>query len=929
MSDVEQVRVLLVEDDEDDYILTRGLFSQAKGHRFQLEWFTSYQLGLEAMIRNQHDVCLVDYRLGVRNGIDLLREAIQRGCQAPIILLTGLGEHQIDVEAMKAGAADYLVKANLQADALERSVRYALERKRAAARAAFEQASLAALGADVGLALTQRDALNAILYRCADALVRYLNVDLARIWVLNTDENALHLKVSAGAINEMEGRQHPATSLDPGQCPGSEIKPVLVNGALDDPRVPCQEWVHEEAIRGYAGYPLMLENRLIGLMGVFSTHELTDAVIQQMGSVAHGIALCIERKRSEEALGASENRFRTVVESIKEVVFQVDEFGQWTSLNPAWTEITGFEVKEAIGTMFLEFIHHDDRQRNRFIFLQLIERKLDYCRYETRLLTKDGKVRWVEIYAQLTLDADGSILGTSGSLTDITERKHAETQIQKLAAFPQVNPNPVLEFDAEGNLTYFNQAAEELATSLGQKHPFAVLPANASEIARQCLASSTSQLRKEIAMEGRTISWSFFPITASRVVHCYGTDITEMLSLEAQFRHAQKLESIGQLAAGVAHDFNNILTVIQGYSDCLIARCDGDTAMTGPLKQISHASRRASALTRQLLMFSRKQVLQPRVLDLNTVLGNLYNMLARLLGEDIAVETKYAPNLPAIEADTGMMEQVIMNLAVNARDAMPKGGQLLIETAAVEVDESVARQHPDARPGMTVCMSITDTGCGMDRQVLSRIFEPFFSTKEVGKGTGLGLATVYGIVSQHRGWIEVKSEVGKGTTFHIFLPAVVKVADHSSDTIMINRKGPSGRNERILLVEDEPILREWVRSILEEQTYRVVEAGTGVEALKVWDDQDGKIDLLLTDMVMPEGMTGRDLAIQLKSRAPDLKVIYTSGYSADINTKDAELPDIPFLPKPYAAPQLTQLVRDTLDSRASGASASVPAAHNS
>ncbi len=918
MSEMEQVRVLLVEDDEDDYILTRGLFNQVRGHRFQLEWFTSYNLGLEAMIRNQHDVCLVDYRLGARNGIDLLREANQRGCQAPIILLTGLGEHQVDLEAMKAGAADYLVKASLQADALERSVRYALERKRATARAAFEQASLAALGADIGLALTQRDALDAILYRCADAMVRYLNVHLARLWVLNSAEKMLHLKASAGAINETQCQPHPLTSLNPEQDHISEGKAVLINRAMDDPRVPCQEWVRQEKIQGYAGYPLMLENRLIGFMAVFSVNPLTEAVIQQMGSVANGIALCIDRKRSEEALGASEDRFRTVVETIKEVVFQVDEFGQWTSLNPAWTEITGFEVKEVLGTMFLEFIHHDDRQRNRFIFLQLIERKLDYCRYETRLLTKDGKVRWVEVYAQLTLDGDGSVLGTSGSLTDITERKQAETQIQKLAAFPQVNPNPVLEFDAEGNLTYFNQAAEELATSLGQKHPFAILPSNAPEIARQCLASSTSQLRKEVAMEGRTISWSFFPITASRVVHCYGTDITEMLNLEAQFRHSQKLESVGQLAAGVAHDFNNILTVIQGYSDHLLARHDGDGALTGPLKQISHASRRAAALTRQLLMFSRKQVLQPKVIDLNTVLGNLYNMLARLLGEDIAVETKYAPDLPAIEADTGMMEQVIMNLAVNARDAMPKGGQLLIETAAIEIDAAVARQHPDARAGKAVCLSITDTGCGMDRQTLGRIFEPFFSTKEVGKGTGLGLATVYGIVSQHHGWIDVKSEVGIGTTFHIFLPAAAKSVEHTGDTSVISRAGPLGRNESILLVEDEPILREWVKQVLEEQTYRVIEAGTGVEALKMWDEHNGKFDLLVTDMVMPEGMTGRDLALQLRSRAPALKVIYTSGYSADINAKDTELPDIPFLPKPYAAPQLTQLIRDTLDSRTAG-----------
>jgi PAS domain S-box-containing protein len=923
MSDVDQVRVLLVEDDEDDYVLTRGVFTQMRS-RFQLEWFRSYALGLDAMAKNQHDVCLVDYRLGARNGVDLLREALTRGCQAPVILLTGSGQHEIDMQAMKAGAADYLVKASLEPDALERSIRYALERKRAAALAAFEQGRLAAFGADVGLALTQRDTLSGILYRCADAMVRYLNAHMARIWILDPTEKMLHLKASAGAINDVQSKESPLATLNPDRHYIGDGKPILVNHAVDDPRVPCQEWVKREGVTSYAGYPLKLENRIVGLISIFSLTPLSEAVAQEMSSVANGIALCIERKRSEEALDASEDRYRTMVESLKEVVFQANEFGHWTSLNPAWKEITGFEVKETLGTLFLEYIHHDDRQRNSFIFLQLIERKIDYCRYETRLLTKDGKVRWVEVYAQLTLDGEGAVLGTSGSLTDITDRKHAESQIQKLAAFPQVNPNPVLEFDAEGQLTYFNQAAEALARTLGKEHPLAVLPADAPQIVRQCIASSRSTLRKEVAMEGRTISWSFFPIVASRVVHCYGTDITEMLNLEAQFRHSQKLESVGQLAAGVAHDFNNILTVIQGYSDFLQARCDGDTALMGPLKQISDAAKRAAGLTRQLLMFSRKQVIQTKVLDLNTILKNLSNMLVRLLGEDIAIVTRYTPDLPAIEADTGMMEQVIMNLAVNARDAMAKGGQLLIETAGMDIDGTFAAQHPESRPGRAVCLSVTDTGCGMDRKTLSRIFEPFFSTKGVGKGTGLGLATVHGIVAQHHGWIDVKSELGVGTTFTIYFPAATRPAD---STEIVHAAGPAakGRNETVLLVEDELILREWVKQVLEEHSYKVVEATTGVEALKMWDEHKGKIDLLLTDMVMPEGMSGRELARQLRSRAPELKIIFTSGYSPDAMAKDLELGEIPFLPKPYPQPQLTQLIRDCLDAKAPEPAAPVAA----
>src|SRR5579863_97719 len=247
MSELPQVRVLLVEDDEDDYILTRGLFAEMKGSRFQLEWFKSYQLGLEAMVRNQHDVCLLDYRLGAKNGIQLLAEALQRGCQAPIILLTGLGEHEIDVQAMKAGAADYLVKASLEADALERSIRYALERKRAAASAAFEQASLAAFGAEVGLALTGRDSLAEILYRCADLMVRYLNVHLAQVWTLDTGDKLLHLKASAGAINDVDSQSNPLSSLAPDQFVQADGKPVLINKITENSRVPCSEWVQRES----------------------------------------------------------------------------------------------------------------------------------------------------------------------------------------------------------------------------------------------------------------------------------------------------------------------------------------------------------------------------------------------------------------------------------------------------------------------------------------------------------------------------------------------------------------------------------------------------------------------------------------------------------------------------------------------------------
>jgi len=906
----ERLKVLLIEDDEDDYILTRSLFSEIKGWHFDLEWINNFDAGLARMEGGQHDVCLVDYRLGAKNGIDLLRTALEKGYQAPIILLTGQGEREIDLEAMKAGAADYLVKGRLDPGLLERSIRYAIERKRAAAQAAAEQMRLAAFGTEVGLALTQRDSLEAILRRCALAMVRYLNGALARIWIFDAEEKTFRLQASEGPVSEAEknSSQQPKVTLSLETIANGQ--PILINQAVGDPRIQDQAWVKREGIVAYAGYPLMLEERVVGLMSLFSCNPLSESTLQEMASVANGIALCIESKRSAEALGASEFKYQSVVENIQEVIFQVDRVGCWTFLNPAWTSMTGFKLKETLGTRLSDYIHPEDRERHWELLQQLIARTQSFSRDEIRFLAKDGSFRWVEVYAQPTLDDHA--MGASGTLRDITENKRSEAEIEKLAAFVRCNPDPVMELAADGSLSYLNPAAGDMARSLQLQKPEALLPAEAVSIARECLRLGRSKLRHEISIKGRTLCWSFFPIIGSQVVHCYGSDTTERLDLEAQLRHAQKLESIGQLAAGVAHDFNNILTIIQGHSDRLLAQCAGEERITEPLRQVSAAANRASSLTRQLLMFSRKQVMQPRVLDLNGVLGNMGKMLHRLLGEDIAVELKCAEGTLAIEADAGMIEQIIMNLAVNSRDAMPKGGQLLITTTTGEADDSYVKAHPEARSGRFVCLSVKDTGCGMDEQTQGRIFEPFYTTKEVGKGTGLGLATVYGIVKQHQGWIEVTSAVGAGTTFQVFLPRSAKapeiIAEHAAAPAIV-----PGRKETILLVEDEPMLRELAKIILSDYEYQVLEASTGAEALRVWEAHHGQVDLLLTDMVMPEGMNGRELADKLKLRKPALKIIYTSGYSAEVMGAESVQRNIRFLQKPYPPPQLAQAVRECLD----------------
>ncbi|HKS36054.1 MAG TPA: ATP-binding protein, partial [Verrucomicrobiae bacterium] len=478
--------------------------------------------------------------------------------------------------------------------------------------------------------------------------------------------------------------------------------------------------------------------------------------------------------------------------------------------------------------------------------------------------------------------------------------------------FPRWNPNPIFEFSTEGELTYFNDAASEMAGALGKEHPSGILPENLAEIVRDCLFKGHNRLGLETTVGGRTVSWSFFPILSSRTVHCYAADITERRSLEAQLRQAQKMESVGQLAAGVAHDFNNLLSIVQGYSTLLLDDKDLKNETVEALKQINSATQRATHLTRQLLTFSRKQTLNIEILDLNEVINSVNRLLRRVIGESVALQFNYSPHLPAVEADTGMMEQVIMNLAINARDAMPEGGQLTIGTKAVEIPEGYSEHNPEARPGRFVCLSISDTGCGMDETTLERIFEPFFTTKPAGKGTGLGLATVYGIVKQHRGWIEVQSQVSNGTTFRIYLPASAKAATPSSNHQV--EPAARGGSETVLLVEDEPAVLGMAKGILERQGYRVLSAASGDEALPVWHENASGIRLLLTDMVMPGSLNGRELAEKLLSEKPGLKVIYTSGYSVELlGTGMTTSKNFVFLQKPYRPDALAQVVRNCLD----------------
>jgi len=493
----------------------------------------------------------------------------------------------------------------------------------------------------------------------------------------------------------------------------------------------------------------------------------------------------------------------------------------------------------------------------------------------------------------------------------------------------------IVTIDHEGKIFEWNRAAENTfgyrrSDALGKVMADLIIPPALRQRHQQGLANylaggKSAMLGKRMELTAMRADGKEFPVelTITRVpiegepiFTSFIRDVTDRRQMEEQLRQLQKMESIGQLAAGIAHDFNNILAVIQGHTYLLVGGMVTGTDAEDSIKQIGAAAKRAAALTRQLLTFSRKQQMAPQELNLNEVINGMAKMVARLLSADIALEVAPAPDLPALDGDVGMMEQILLNLAVNARDAMPQGGKLTISTRACEIKGEAAERNAEARPGRFVRLTVSDTGHGIPPGVLPRIFEPFFTTKEAGKGTGLGLATVYGIVKQHQGWIEVETKVDQGTTFNVYLPAGSKRGTAAKE--LATPAAARGRQETVLIAEDEPALRRLAARILGNLGYEVLEAASGVEAIEVWEQHGRKVALLLADLVMPDGLTGRELAKQMQAHDAGLKVIYTSGYSPETReTTFVFREGANYLQKPYPPAKLAEIVRHCLDGKPS------------
>lgn len=638
------------------------------------------------------------------------------------------------------------------------------------------------------------------------------------------------------------------------------------------------------------------------------------------------------RRRAEEAFRASEERFRAMFRSAGMGIVLLDRDWRVHKSNPAMRRLLGYGEGELQGHNLSEFLHEDDRPAVCSLFTELIDGKRDHFDVETSYVRKDGLLRWCQLTISSIPSGNGKPHLAIGMVEDITRRKRLERELldaqqralsheqdereraerlaEKLSHIPRLNPHPVVELLPDGRITYLNEVAEELVKSAQADEAGAILPADVVAIVRESLASGRTYSGFEVRVGRRTLTWSFYPLTTDGVVYGYGFDITDRLELEKQLREAQKLEAVGRLAGGVAHDFNNVLMAITGLSGIVLDELDPGDRLRDDVEQIQKAADRAASLTRQLLAFSRKQILKPVKLNLNAAISDMEKMLRRLIGEDVELVTVLERDVWSVEADRGQIEQVLMNLAVNARDAMPEGGRVTIATRNVELDDNAARDL-DCRAGSYCMLVVSDTGTGMTEKTRSRLFEPFFTTKELGKGTGLGLSTVYGIVKQSDGFITVESKLGEGTTFKILLPKVDARAEELELESLAS--APLRGCETILLVEDEAMVRELASRVLRKNGYSVLQAANGAEALELSERFDKKIDLVVTDVVMPR-MSGRELMERLAVLRPETKVIYMTGYTDDAILHYGVLDSgIELIQKPFKPAVLLNKVRDVLN----------------
>ena len=874
-----------------------------------------------------------DLMMPEMDGVALLGRALEIDQNLVCIIMTGQGTIQTAVDAMKVGAFDYVLKPfRLQAllPVLTRAIN--VRRLRQENLQLRETVAIYELCQTIAFTLDRQK----LLSQLADSALQQSEADELSILLLTADGSELYVAAVRGENRTRLLDERVPLEQGISSWVARERTPLLLKGQVNDARFTAM-WPRAD-IRSAISVPLQVAGKLVGIINVNNVSSPRPFTLGQMKALtilASTAAAALESTALYERVRQAEQNYHSIFENAVEGIFQSTPEGRFITVNPSLARILGYDSPEDIIEIITDITHqlYVDPE-SRAVSARIHEEHGGIEGFEFEAYRKDGEKIWLSLNRRSVRDENGVELYREGSIEDITERKQAEEELrqseQRYRLLFDRNPQPMWVYDMEtlsflevngAAIHHYEYSREEFLTmTIKDICPPDGVPnllANISSITSQYEEAGTWKHRKKdgtiIDVEITAHDLTFYGRPAQMVL---AYDVTERTVLEEQLRQSQKMEAVGQLAGGIAHDFNNLLTVITGYSDLTLRRLDHESPFRSSLEEIRKAGERAASLTRQLLAFSRKQVLQPKVIQLNAVVADVDKMLRRLIGEDIDPLTLLEPSLGQIKADPGQIEQVILNLAVNARDAMPQGGKLTIETANVYLDNQYARRHTVIQPGHYVMLAVSDTGSGIDAETQVRMFEPFFTTKEHGKGTGLGLSTVYGIVRQSGGHLWVYSEVGKGTTFKIYLPRVdgVTERDEARDT---PAELPLGR-ETVLLTEDEEQVRQMIRTILEMGGYRVLEASGGEEALTLYEQHEGQIDLIMTDVVMP-GISGRELAQSLETLHPGIRVLYMSGYTDDAIVRHGLLDqEIAFLQKPFTPDALMRKVREVLDAPPKG-----------
>jgi PAS domain S-box-containing protein len=844
----------------------------------------------ERLLQNHYDIVLADYELPNWSGLDALAQMRQLGLDIPFLLVTGTLGEELMVECLRQGVTDYVLRERLAR--LPAAVRRALEEK--ALRENRSRAEQSLRESEAGFRLL------------------FANNPLP-MWVYDW-ESLRFLQVNDAAIAHYGYSREEFLQMCITDIRLPEDVPRLLKELAKEPRAVrfSGPWRHR-----------LKDGRIIDVEII--AHTLDFAGRPAALIVAQDIT---ERKRAE----AENTRLITAIEQSAEGVMITDTGGRIQYVNPAFTKMTGYSREEVMG--------RDPRllkssQQGRALYEQLWKTILagDIWRGEIINRRKDGSLYTEELGITPVRDERGTVTHFIAIKQDVTERRRAEEALRRSEARNRELVENALygiyRATLLGQLLYANPALvkmlgydsqEEL---LSRKLPTEIYRNSAD---RAQIIERYKQLGR---VDGAEVEWtrkdgSIITVRLSgravaqepggaEEMEVIVEDVTERRAMEKQIHQVRKFEAIGQLAGGIAHDFNNVIGAMLGWAELGMDQAPAESPLRRNFQRIREQAERAAGLTRQLLAFARRHILEPRNINLNHTVADLLSMLERVIGSDVELKVVAAPDLGVVRADPGQLEQVLMNLCLNARDAMPGGGRLMIETQNVEMGEQYTQIPPYVPPGRYVRLSVSDTGVGMDAATRERIFEPFFTTKEPGKGTGLGLATVYGVVRQHGGFVHVDSEPGRGTTFHVFLPASEGPLHEKAKKEIAQTEPVRGGTETLLVAEDHDGVREMARATLEGLGYRLLLARDGDEALQTFLAHRDKIALVLLDVVMPK-LDGRGLYAQMRAVKPEISVLFTTGYTVEVAALSALVEKgVPVLQKPYTPAQLGRKVREALD----------------